>query len=195
MELPIIIAGREAGRLRVSQEGLYTVLEGTATGGTDAALVRLWVHGGGSCAYLGLMQPQNGALWLRRKLTALERRAFPAPMEYAADTDTTDDLHKTIDIKEDAEENSKHNTKQETENHEEKSEDRSLHKNETDLRACPWPAEPAEEGLIWYARGDGSLTAFDGISSLLALPAALRGTNKRAVERVIEGKRYLVFRT
>ena len=60
--------------------------------------------------------------------------------------------------------------------------------------ACPWPAEAPEEGLLWYSRGDGTLTAFDGISSLLALPAELRAPDAHTAERVIEGKKYLVFR-
>ena len=66
---------------------------------------------------------------------------------------------------------------------------------QTDFRACPWPAEPPEEGLLWYSRPDGSLVSFDGISTLLALPAELRAPVPGAAERVIEGKKYLVFRT
>jgi len=36
--------------------------------------------------------------------------------------------------------------------------------------------------------------SFDGISSLLAIPAELRAPDARMTERVIEGKKYLVFR-
>ena len=51
-----------------------------------------------------------------------------------------------------------------------------------------------EEGLLWYRRPDGSLVSHDGISSLLAIPAELRTADRRMTERVIEGKKYLVFR-
>ena len=51
------------------------------------------------------------------------------------------------------------------------------------------------EGLLWLRRADGSLTAHDGVSGLLALPAVLKNAPGRAVLRQIEGKDYLVFRT
>jgi hypothetical protein len=47
---------------------------------------------------------------------------------------------------------------------------------------------------LWYRRTDGSLVAFDGISSLVAIPSALRGAVPKGAERMIEGKKYLVFR-
>ncbi len=196
LEIPVIIAGREAGRLRVSQEGLYTVLEAALPDAADTALVRLWVHGDGGSAYLGVMQPWSGGLWLRRRLSALERRRFPAIMDYASDTEETavNDKHNIVDIKEETVEKSLHNNNDQPAAVEEEQDKESLHNQKTTLRACPWPAEPGEEGLLWYSRGDGSLVAFDGVSTLLALPARLRKANGRAVERVIEGKRYLVFR-
>ena len=168
MAIPVYINQEAAGALTVTRDGLYTVLETEAPHGSG--LVRLWAHGGGKSAYLGVMEPQNGGLRLRRRLSRRELAAFPDPIEFVSDRER---------------EESEKSAEEETE---------SLHNTETDYSACPWPAQPPEEGLLWYSRGDGSLTAFDGISSLLALPAELRAPDPRMVERVIEGKKYLVFR-
>ena len=54
--------GRRAGS--VERDGLYTVFEGSCRRPTRSGLVRLWVHGGGESAYLGVMEPRNGGLWL-----------------------------------------------------------------------------------------------------------------------------------
>lgn len=164
MDVPIFIGGREAGSLRVTRSGLYTVLEAQLPAGTGG-LTRLWVHGGGKSAYLGVMQPWSAGLWLRRSLSRAELRAFPDPIEFASD--------------------------QETESGEQAPD--SLHNTGSELPEAP-PAPEPEEGLVWTRRPDGSLTAFDGVSGLVALPAALRVSNPRVAERVIEGKKYLVFR-
>ena len=156
MEVPVLIDGREAGRLRIARDGLYTVLEAELPG-RAGEIVRLWVHGGEKSAYLGVMQPWSRGLWLRRRLSRAELREFPDPIEYAADR-----------AGEPAEASA-------------------------EIPTAPAP-EPGEEGLLWTRRPDGTLTAFDGVSRLIALPAKLRTPNPRAVERVIEGQKYLVFR-
>jgi hypothetical protein len=175
MEIPVYLNGEAAGTLRISQEGLYTVLEAETPG--QGGLVRLWVHGGGRSAYLGVMQPVGGGLSLRRRCSRSQLSAFPAPMEFASDRER-DERDETC--REEAE----------------KSDDEAAAEDnaETDYRACPWPAEPPEEGLLWYRRTDGSLVSFDGISSLVAIPSALRGGVPQGAERMIEGKKYLVFR-
>ena len=157
MEVPVLIDGREAGRLRIARDGLYTVLEAELPG-RAGEIVRLWVHGGGKSAYLGVMQPWSRGLWLRRRLSRAELREFPDPIEYAADR-----------------------AGEAAEAHAEKP-------------PAPAAAPEPEQGLLWTRRPDGTLTAFDGVSRLLALPAKLRTPNPRAVERVIEGQKYLVFR-
>ena len=260
MAIPVYINQEQASKLLISQDGLYTILEAEAPATDD--LVRLWAHGNGKSAYIGVMQPWSGGLYLRRRLTRRELAAFPDPIEYVSDRERSgdeearaenDSEHKEVDIKDiskkhpaeavpdtesgmgrpnDAEDKHKivninndrgrsagdtrneHNTVNITKdpgtaesmesaaNNEEAADDqtKSLHNKKsallhrTDARACPWPAEPPEEGLLWYRRGDGSLTAFDGISSLLAVPAELRSKSDRMAERVIEGKKYLVFR-
>ena len=60
MDYPVFIAGEQAGTLRESQSGLYTLFE-TSLPEDPGGLVRLYVHGGGESAYLGLMTPaENG---------------------------------------------------------------------------------------------------------------------------------------
>lgn len=196
-EVPLYIHERKAGCLHISREGLYTVLEAELPG-SAAELVRLWAHGEGRDAYLGVMQPKDGGLWFSRRLSRRELAAFPEPIAFVSNQEnklTENDLHNNIP--EDSE------TKKEAEPGDTGDEaeagaaaDESIQAPaQTDYRTCPWPAEPPEEGLLWYSRPDGSLVSFDGISTLLALPAELRAPVPGAAERVIEGKKYLVFRT
>ena len=201
MTIPVYINQEVTGALAVTRDGLYTVLETEAPQG--GGLVRLWAHGGGRSAYLGVMEPRNGGLRLRRRLSRRELAAFPDPIAFVSDRERDgeeareeqeEDSHNTVNIKEEAPpvESERLTLEKPADNGEEKA--KSFRNTETDYSACPWPAQPPEEGLLWYSRGDGSLTAFDGISSLLALPAQLRAPDARMVEREIEGKKYLVFR-
>ena len=219
MEIPIYINQEKVGQLRIMRDGLYTVFEAEAKG--SSGLVRLWTHGSGKSAYLGVMQTWSGGLWLRRKLSALELKSFPDPIEFVSDREaacqfTEIDLHNNFSESESTisdEQYGLHNCNDKTDNSEKIQENICLHNNfegleqmceqpsqedlhnaETNLHACPWPAEPPEDGLLWYSRPDGSLVAFDGISSLIALPAEPGARLPRAAERVIEGQKYLVFR-
>ena len=175
----------------MAQSGLYTLLEANLDG-CAKRLVRLWAHGAGRSAYLGVMQPWSGGLWLRRKLSRRELEAFPRPIEYASDREHEPDSA-PAESGEDVEEGL-HNDNLTREEETEKQSTESLHNPETDLRRCPWPAELPEGDLVWYARADGSLVSHDGISGLVALPEQLREQSAKAVERLIEGKKYLVFR-
>ena len=65
---------------------------------------------------------------------------------------------------------------------------------ETGADLEPEPEETGEDGLLWFARPDGSLTAFDGRGTLLALPARLRRTPPGVRLMRIEGQDYLIFR-
>ncbi len=181
MDYPLIIDGNEAGTLSVSEEGLYTCFE-AHTGERDG-LVRLWVCGGGECAYLGVMQPWSGGLYLRRRLSRSELKGFPAQIEYAADQGG-ESLHNpgNLAAKPDAESVVPA---------------LSLHNVESPSSAsCPFPADIPEDApsLQWFSRRDGTLVSFDGISSLVALPAQLRHADRRAVIREIAGRKYMVFR-
>ena len=171
MDHPLLIGGERAGTLTESQSGLYTVFEARLPE-DPGGLVRLYVHGGGESACLGLMEPQNGGLFLRRRLSALERRALPAAIDYASDAPTPSG---------EAPASSLHNT------------DPSP---QTTLASCPWPAPvPEEDGeLLWFRCTDGTLRAHDGVSTLVAFPARLKSPAPRAVLRRIDGADYMVFR-
>ena len=197
MAISVYISQSPAGELTISQSGLYTVIEASA----DAqGLVRLWAHGSGKSAYLGVMEPKDGGLYLRRRFSRRELAAFPDPIEFASDREREEagDLHNDADIKEatlaDGENITGEIKAADEQGTEPEKENGSLHNISTNYRACPWPAELPEDGLLWYRRGDGSLVSFDGVSSLLAIPAELRSAPAQAVERVIEGEKYLVFR-
>ena len=194
MTINVYINQKPAGTLAVTQDGLYTVLEATANAD---GLVRLWVHGGGKSAYLGTMEPTDSGLYLRRRLSRRELAAFPDPIELVSDR-KQENLHKEVDINDYTDEKTTLADGAEPPSadvrHADPEADRQR-RGETDYTACPWPAAvPEEEGLLWYRRPDGSLVSFDGISSLLAIPAKLRAPDARMTERVIEGKKYLVFR-
>ena len=192
MTKPVYINHKSAGTLSVTQDGLYTVFEVTANAD---GLVRLWVYGGGKSVYLGILEPTGGGLYLRRRLSRRELANFPDPIEFASDREEIS-LHNVINANSDGD-------RQTSAAEEEGALSDSFHdkepkagqqKGETDCVSCPWPAAVPEEGLLWYRRPDGSLVSFDGVSSLLAIPAELRTADAQMTERVIEGKKYLVFR-
>lgn len=170
-----MIGGERAGTLTVTVEGLFTVFEATAnaTGG----LVRLAVYGAGEEGYLGVMQPWSEGLYLRRRMTRRELAAMPRNIEYAAPVG-------------------------EGGRHEE------ARKEETSVPVAlaeVSPVEAAEEvseevsgerddELLWFTRPDGTLTAFDGKSSLVAIPAELRRNEPRTVLKELNGRTYMLFR-
>ena len=84
MDYPLLLGGEERGILKLERQGLYTLIEATAPGAEG--LVRLWVQGGGEEAYLGVMEPRSGGLYLRRKLSRLEMSGFPEKIERASDS-------------------------------------------------------------------------------------------------------------
>lgn len=165
MEYPLIIQGEKQGALSVERDGLYTRMEAwTETGGQ---LRRIWVHGGGRAGYLGVLQPWSGGMYLRRRLSRRELEAFPESIEYASDEPGAGESSAIPQAR-----------PQDPE---------------------PAPAAEAEEAipdeeLLWLRRPDGSLTAFNGHCSLLALPAELRRGGEGTVLRRINGREYMVFR-
>ena len=182
MDYPLMIDGIDAGTLSVSSEGLYTCFEARA--GEHAGLVRLWVCGGGKCAYLGVMQPWSGGLYLRRRLSRREMKDFPTQIEYATDQGESG-LHNLC--------NSAVNSGIES-----ATPTIGLHNANVASSApsCPFPADIPEDApsLQWFSRRDGTLVSFDGISCLVALPAELRHADRRAVIREIAGRKYMIFR-
>ncbi len=81
MQIPIIHDGRRIGLLETRREGAYTRFEARCA--FLSGVRRLCVFGGGKRAILGVMQPERGALVLRRRLSRAAMRAFPETIEYA----------------------------------------------------------------------------------------------------------------
>lgn len=193
MEHPIIIDGNAAGNLTVTEDGLFTVFEATLPGCGE--LLRLSVYGGGREGYLGVMQPWSGGLYLRRRLSRSELRRMPEVIEYAAPAG----LCTTAEGGMDAEGN--------TDGASAKAEAESVHLSdepradsaggEAEAAAehdAPAAENSGEDGLLWFSRPDGTLTAFDGRGSIVAIPAELRRDAPGAVIKKINGRIYMLFR-
>ena len=83
MEYPIYIEGRESGTLSETTEGLYTVFRADCP--KRNGMIRLWLHGGGQSACLGLLAPRGERLVLTRRLSRQARAAFPRTIERVSD--------------------------------------------------------------------------------------------------------------
>ena len=82
-EYPVYLRGERAGTVRISKEGIRYIVDAFCPH-TDG-LVRLSLYGGGREGYLGVMQPENGGLRLRRSLSRSDAAAFPQAPAYAAE--------------------------------------------------------------------------------------------------------------
>ena len=80
--VPIRWDGQAHGRLRLREEGVFTVFEGECE--DPGTLVRLWVHGEKSKGYLGLMEPAEGKLRIVRRLSPLAVAELPPVILYAS---------------------------------------------------------------------------------------------------------------
>ena len=177
MEYPIIIDGAEAGTLNVTAEGLFTVFEANVQ--AREGLVRLSVYGGGQEGYLGVMQPWSGGLYLRRRLSRRECAALPREIEYAGLAGAADRVHEEA-------------APEQTYDAPPAAEEKPAEEVAPSPAALPIP-DDAEE-LLWFTRPDGTLTAFDGRSCIVAIPAKLRRRAPGAVLRRIGGTVYMLFR-
>lgn len=183
MEYPLIINGVRRGAVRVTQEGLYTVFEAEAEG-TEETPVRLALYGGGEEGYLGVMQPWSGGMFLCRRMSRTERAKMPHEIEYAAPAGETHGAPTALE-----------RTEREPERTEiEKSEQAKVIPAPEAERRDTANEDADGEGLLWFSRPDGTLTAFDGERSIIALPTHAPGGKGRAVIREINGKRYMLFR-
>ena len=183
MDYPLLLGGERAGTLRVEQQGLYTCMEVSAE--AKEGLLRIWVQGGGHEAYLGVLQPGEGSLYLRRRLSRRELADFPKVIEQASD--------QRLPPQEEV------NITQEPQEPQEPVQALPLPDPAPALEPEPQPepqlastVEPPT--LIWQERRDGSLVAKEGSHTLLALPARLRRAPQGADLRRIGGREYLVFR-
>lgn len=82
MDYPIIKNGEEIGTLSVTKEGLLTIFEGYAK--DEGEFLRLSVYGDGIEGKLGLMQPVDGVLKLKKSLSAAAMRSFPRKITMVA---------------------------------------------------------------------------------------------------------------
>ncbi len=195
MEHPIIIDGNAAGSLTVTEDGLFTVFEATLPGYGE--LLRLSVYGGGREGYLGVMQPWSGGLYLRRRLSRSELRRMPEVIEYAAPAGLCTTAEGVAaghmgGTEAEAEAES-------VQLSDEPRADSAGGGAETEPEYDTHNAEAAEnkddeDGLLWFSRPDGTLTAFDGWGSIVAIPAELRRDAPGAVIKKINGRIYMLFR-
>lgn len=193
MEHPIIIDGNAAGSLTVTEDGLFTVFEATLPGYGE--LLRLSVYGGGREGYLGVMQPWSGGLYLRRRLSRSELRRMPETIEYAAPAGlcTPAEGGRAAEGNTDGA-----SAKAEAESVQLSDEPRADSAGgEAEAAAehdAPAAENSGEDGLLWFSRPDGTLTAFDGRGSIVAIPAELRRDAPGAVIKKINGRIYMLFR-
>ena len=82
-QYPIILNGEKKGKLSVVQEGLNTVFSAQCE--DPGRLIRLSVYGEGKEGYLGVMQPENGAARLTKRLTKGALASFPRSIEFAGE--------------------------------------------------------------------------------------------------------------
>lgn len=80
-EYPVIINGKTTGKLTVSRHNNRIVF--SAVCALCSGVTRLSAYGGGKEIYLGVMQPENGQLRLKRAFTPNEMKGFPACITHA----------------------------------------------------------------------------------------------------------------
>lgn len=195
MNYPLLLGGEKAGTLRVEQQGLYTCMEVSAP--AREGLLRIWVQGEGQEAYLGLMQPVEGGMALRRRLSRRELASFPPVIEQASDQRLPP--REEVDITQEPEQPVPVLPAGAPEPEPEpmlpaEAEPEPLLLPEEKPEPLPAPPDITGPGLLWRERRDGSLLAEADGCRLLALPASLRRVPTGADLRRIGGREYLVFR-
>ena len=80
-EYPVILDGKNVGKLSISTAGGKTVFDAFCPGMTR--LIRLSVYGCGREGYLGVMQPENGGMRLRKLMSTKELTGFPQQIDHA----------------------------------------------------------------------------------------------------------------
>lgn len=190
MDYPLLLNGEEAGILHVERQGLYTCME--VRSGFREGLRRIWVQGGGQEAYLGLLQPAEGGLYLRRRMSRQEMRAFPQVIQQASDRRLPP--QEEVDIIQKTQKPPMALTLPQPDL-EPTPDEQAQPLPEPEPRPEAQPAGPVEPSmLLWQERRDGSLVAKERGHILLALPARLRRVPPGAHLRQIGGRDYLVFR-
>lgn len=189
---PIRMYGRQTGTLQVCQEGMYTVFRATSECGGE--MIRLWAFGGGKSGYLGVMVPDgSGSATLTRRLSKSAMCDFPDPIEYAGVEERSSMDCDCCDCE---------SCCCEEEPSPEPEEPRECFEQQEptcpENPPCDFEEEPEcemEDDILWYACPDGTLTTFDGVRNLIALPAEEVQVPKGAegTIRWIDGKKYMIF--
>ncbi len=191
MDYPLLLGGEKAGTLRIERQGLYTCMEVTAE--AREGLLRIWVQGGGREAYLGVLQPGEEGLYLRRRLSRRELADFPQVIEQASDRQLPP--QEEVNITQESSELIPLPAPAPALEPEPQPEPEPAPQPEPEPQPEPQLTSTMEPPtLIWQERRDGSLVAKEGSHTLLALPARLRRAPQGADLRRIGGREYLVFR-
>ncbi len=194
MEIPILIHGRESGRLQIRQEGPYTVFEGRCE--DPGGIMRLSVYGQGREGRLGVMLPESGGLVIRKRLSRAALRDFPGEMEYAAPSgETPPEKEETPPQESEAPETESGAAEAEGAPPSADARLPEVPPNEETQGAAA--AQETGEGteLLWYTAGDGSLfTTWRG-KRYRAVPLAAYGLPERQIleRRSIQGIDYAIF--
>lgn len=168
IRVPVRLGGEIKGELCVTDEGLIRRFDARCE--DPGRLVRLSVYGGGKEGYLGVMEPENGALSLHRRLSRAERADFPDPIEYAAEAgDRGAPGSPSVQTQAGA-------------------------RNQP--RRPSARAREGEPDTLWRQVGDGSLYAQTAEGSFRAIPATRYGlpAGKAVDRRRIEGVDYVIYR-
>ncbi len=173
---PIYINGTRQGELRVHQEGLLTVFSGECT--DPGVLLRLSLYGEHE-AYLGVMLPENGRLFLEKRFTRAAMAHFPRHPTHAGEAGATVFRESAPSTEDSPGENSP---------------------EKTPTAEAPEPEVPpsgSEKDTLWYAAPGGCLYTIGSGGRFLAVPEndARSRHHRGAVRRQIQGKSYLIFRT
>ena len=164
---PILLSGEARGTLTVAKKGLFTEFD--ARFDDLGRLIRLSVYGGGREGYLGVAEPEGGALRLRRRFSRAAMNGFPEVIEFAAEAGRKPPEAPAPN-------------------------EAAVTPARSPEKATPEPEEPNTD-LLWYRTGDGSLvTTWEG-RQYRAIPMAAWGLPlERALERrTIDGVEYAVF--
>ena len=166
IRVPVRLGGEIKGELVMTGEGLMERFDARCE--DPGALVRLSVYGGGKEGYLGVMEPENGALSLHRRLSRAERADFPDPIEYAAEAGRAGEAAAPS----------------------------PRPKPQNAPRRAPNARQQREGDILWRQVGDGSLYAETSEGRFRAIPATRYGlpAGKAVDRRPIEGVDYVIYR-
>ena len=144
---PVISSGETIGQIEITQDGLFTVFEAKCS--DQGEILRLSVYGQTE-GYLGVMQPENGWLTLKKRLSRAALKEFPESIDYAGPAGG--EIRK-----EPAEEEIQPE-------HELQAEPETEGADTTDAE------EPAEQDTLWIRMSDGTLRSSGQGKDMLAVP-------------------------